>query len=133
MACLLATIDCGMEELSTTHCWFLNRNYGACTCSSGIPSAYNVDNLVILLCSEDPQKKIDNLTYHHRFFLKGTGPIHYHFGCDNYFRDHDKMLWTKDAIMIRWFDTSGFSLNININLVFIHHPLKRRPSRCFLE
>jgi hypothetical protein len=44
-----------------------------------------VDDLVI--CSKDPQGIIDKLSGHHKFNLKGTGPIHFHLGCD-YFRDH---------------------------------------------
>jgi hypothetical protein len=48
-----------------------------------------VDDLVI--CSKEPQSIIDKLSGHHKFNLKGTGPIHFHLGCD-YFKDHDNTL-----------------------------------------
>jgi hypothetical protein len=49
-----------------------------------------VDDLVI--CSKDPQGIIDKLTGHHKFNLKGTGPIHFHLGSCDYFRDHDDIV-----------------------------------------
>ncbi len=42
----------------------------------------------LVICSEDPQGIIDKLSGHHKFNLKGTGPIHFHLGCD-YFKGHD--------------------------------------------
>ncbi len=49
-----------------------------------------VDDLVI--CSKQPQGSIiDKLSGHHKFNQKGTGPIHFHLGC-NYFKDHDNTL-----------------------------------------
>ena len=44
-----------------------------------------------MICSKDPQGIIDKLTGRHKFNLKGTGPIHFHLGCD-YFKDHDDIL-----------------------------------------
>ena len=48
-----------------------------------------VDDLVI--ASMNPQAIVDDLQTKHKFNLKGTGPIHYHLGCD-YFRDHTDTL-----------------------------------------
>ncbi len=48
-----------------------------------------VDDLVI--CSKEPQGIIDKLSGHHKFNLKGTGPTHFHLGCD-YFKVHDNTL-----------------------------------------
>lgn len=44
-----------------------------------------VDDLVI--GSKDPQAIVDTLSTKYKFSFKGTGPIHYHLGCD-YFKDH---------------------------------------------
>jgi histone deacetylase 1/2 len=44
-----------------------------------------VDDLVI--ASKNPQAIVDLLSTKHKFTFKGTGPIHYHLGCD-YFKDH---------------------------------------------
>jgi histone deacetylase 1/2 len=43
-----------------------------------------VDDLII--ASANPQQIADTLQNKHEFSLKGTGPIHYHLGCD-YFKD----------------------------------------------
>lgn len=48
-----------------------------------------VDDLII--CSLNPQAFINDLTMTHKFNLKGTGPIHYHLGC-NYPRGPDGTL-----------------------------------------
>jgi hypothetical protein len=48
-----------------------------------------VDDLII--CSKRPQIISDALVDKHHFTLKGTGPIHYHLGCD-YFREPDGTL-----------------------------------------
>ena len=45
-----------------------------------------VDDLVI--ASKDPQAIVDMLSSRYSFSFKGTGPIHYHLGCD-YFKDHN--------------------------------------------
>jgi hypothetical protein len=45
-----------------------------------------VDDLII--CSRRPEKIVKVLEGRHKFKLKGTGPIHFHLGCD-YFRDKD--------------------------------------------
>ena len=48
-----------------------------------------VDDLGI--ASKNPQAIVDELESKHKFKLKGTGPIHFHLGCD-YFRDKDGVL-----------------------------------------
>lgn len=45
----------------------------------------------LIICSKFPQRIADALIHGHSFSLKGTGPIHYHLGCD-YFRDPDGTL-----------------------------------------
>jgi hypothetical protein len=45
----------------------------------------------IIICSMNPRSITDALETEHKFNLKGTGPIHYHLGCD-YFRESDGTL-----------------------------------------
>jgi hypothetical protein len=48
-----------------------------------------VDDLII--CSRRPKKIVTHLEGVHKFKLKGTGPIHFHLGCD-YFKDPEGLL-----------------------------------------
>ena len=48
-----------------------------------------VDDLCMV--AKDPARIIDILENEHEYKLKGTGPIHFHLGCD-YFRDKDNNL-----------------------------------------